>query len=772
MQAYLAFAIGLAVGFAASPAHAPYLALVVGLTAAAAALARAPTISARLAVTAVGVFAAWHADHTDARCRTRIMAGTDVLAVLETEVQPGDHVRAAAVVPCALDLSLGVARGRAPAGAFVRVRGLAWPAGRALRVPDATVTPLGPVARLPALRARAGRTLDRLFGRDAPLARALVIADARAIDPAVRDRYADAGIVHALAVSGLHVGIVAAAIELLLRATRLPRDRAALATTVAVAAYVALIGAPAAAVRAGVMLGAAAFARATQRCTSPWAVFALRAAAPLVDPHAILALGYQLSVAGMAALVAGRQSVGRLRELARAPAPLGREPVVVHLLRRVARAARRGWRATLLGELVVGAYAAVATAPLVAWHFGRVSLAGLAANLAAGPLLALIQPVLFLALLLAPAAPLAAFVADAARPLLRALDSVASLAAQVPGGVARSSPTLLGAACAGVAVVALLATASARRRRARWAVVGAAALAAGAWAHAAPNGSGDVELHAIDVGQGDAVALRTPHGRWVLFDAGRGGRGADAGARIVVPYLRRYGGDLVALVLSHPHADHVGGAASVIRRLHPAAIWDAGFALGSDTYRDVLTAARDAGARWHRARPGDSLAVDGVVLTVLAPDSAWTASLDDPNLASVVVSVRYGGVRFLLTGDAEAPEEHWLAERARADPTVAAALQADILKVAHHGSRTSTTPEFLALVRPRVAVMSVGAGNTYGHPSPEVVQRVRDAGAEVLRTDAEGAVVVRTDGRRVRVHTEAATWDVSKQSKGATTPTW
>jgi competence protein ComEC len=622
------------------------------------------------------------------------------------------------------------------------------------------------VAVLPAWRARAGRALDRLFGRDAALARALVIADARAIDASVRDRYADAGLVHALSVSGLHVAIIAAALELLLRAGRVSRAAAGPAATLAVGVYVALIGAPAPAVRAGVMLAASALARAVQRPTSPWAVFALGAAAPLVEPRAVLDLGYQLSVAGMAALVAGRQSVAELRRFARAPVPSRGEPRVRRALRQLARGARRGWRGTMLGEVVVGVYAAAATAPLVAWHFGRVSVVGVAANLAAGPLLALIQPALFLALLLAPTGPLGQFVADAARPLLRALDAVAWAAARLPGGVARSAPTALGAACAGAAALALLAAAAARRRRGRWALAGVGALAAAAWTHVAPAGGGEVELHAIDVGQGDALALRTPRGRWVLFDAGRGGRGSDAGGRVVVPYLRRRGGDVVALVLSHPHADHVGGAASVVRRLRPTAVWDAGFALGSDTYREVLTAAREAGARWHRVRPGDSLAVDGVVLTVLAPDSAWTAALDDPNLASVVVSARYGGVRFLLTGDAEAPEERWLARRARADPQVAAALRADVLKVAHHGSRTSTSPEFLALVRPRVALVSVGAGNSYGHPSPEVVWRMRAAGAEVLRTDAEGAIVVRTDGRRVRVQTSEGTWDAAEGVDG------
>jgi competence protein ComEC len=124
----------------------------------------------------------------------------------------------------------------------------------------------------------------------------------------------------------------------------------------------------------------------------------------------------------------------------------------------------------------------------------------------------------------------------------------------------------------------------------------------------------------------------------------------------------------------------------------------------------------------------------------------------------VVLSVRLGRVRFLLVGDAEAPEERWLLARAARDPGVAEALRADVLKVGHHGSATSTTAAFVAAVRPRLAVVSVGAGNTYGHPSAAVLTRLRAAGARVLRTDRVGAVVVATDGAAVTVEAGGERW--------------
>jgi competence protein ComEC len=266
------------------------------------------------------------------------------------------------------------------------------------------------------------------------------------------------------------------------------------------------------------------------------------------------------------------------------------------------------------------------------------------------------------------------------------------------------------------------------------------------------GGGGIVEMHMIDVGQGDALALRTPKGRWVLFDAGRSWIGGDAGRSAVVPYIRRRGGSVFAFVLSHPHSDHVGGGKSIIDALEPVEYWDAAYVAGSTPYRESLEAAARHRVAWHRVHPGDSVDIDGVKIRFLAPDSAWTASLSDPNEASAVALVQYGRVRFLMTGDAEAGEEEWMLAHN------AAGLSADVLKVGHHGSSTSSTDAFVAAVRPRVALVSVGAANTYGHPSIDVVRALGAAGAQVLRTDQLGSVVVRTDGRSLTVDAGGGQW--------------
>jgi len=155
--------------------------------------------------------------------------------------------------------------------------------------------------------------------------------------------------------------------------------------------------------------------------------------------------------------------------------------------------------------------------------------------------------------------------------------------------------------------------------------------------------------------------------------------------------------------------------------------------------------------------PGDAMTIDGVRIWFLAPDSAWTVGLTDPNLASTVTMIEYGVVRFLLVGDAELEEEEWLLR------TYPAGLRADVLKVAHHGSSTSSSDAFLAAVNPRAAIISVGARNRYGHPSNDVLRALLNAGAEVFRTDQQGTVVARTNGSRLEIEARGERWELDRE---------
>lgn len=739
----LAFAAGLLAGFSA-PLGWTIAAAGAGLGGAA--FRRDSRFAALALLFASGGLTATLSLQRDAACIDRARAASVWSVRLREDVGAERVVRGdLARTSCSIPMTLVVAAGHGRAGDVVSVRGEAFPSRRGLFVRDATIRyDAAPTAAasdlateaLVRVRADAGRRVTRLFGNDAAIARALLVADATGIPPDMRDRYADAGLVHMLSISGLHVAIIAAAMQLLFQLLRLGPRAALLGALIATIAYVAVIGAPAPALRSGVMLAVTAVSRLVQRPTSPWSALALGAWVPLADPRVILDLGYQLSVAGMAALVASGILARRL------------------LPERI-----DGWRRSLLRDFIASIVASAVTAPLVAWAFGRVSLVAPLSNLVAGPLLVLAQPMLFLALLLSPLEPVARFVADASHPLLWAFDRIAIAGAAVPFGALAVSPTLVTAMACGIASGALLMVCVARHPG-RAMATGVAALAVALWIPLLPTTRGELEIHMLDVGQGDAFALRTVRGRWVLVDAGRSWRGADAGRRTIVPYVRRRGGDVAAFILSHPHADHAGGAATVARTLSPRVYWDAAFAGGSESYAQSLAAARDRGIEWRRVHPGDSVVVDATVIRFLAPDSAWTSSLADPNEASTVALVRHGRVRFLFVGDAERAEERWLLEHAREQ------LRADVLKVGHHGSATSTSAAFLDAVRPGIALVSVGAGNSYGHPSDAVVGALRASGADVLRTDLLGTVVLRTDGRRLTISAHGETWPSSRPLAG------
>lgn len=628
-------------------------------------------------------------------------------------------------------------RGRFDWGSYCAILGAA-------AVIAVTTPPVGkptPEARkarpdlLTRVRLRAGRAIDNTFADDAALARALLIADQREIPTEMRDRYAAAGIIHMLSISGLHVAVIAAAVELLFQVARLSRRASLIGAFVVTIVYVAVIGAPPPAVRSATMLGVAIVSRLAQRPTSVWASWALGAFVPLTNPRTAVDVGYQLSVLGMCALVAAGQ-----------------------LWKRYFAEKLDGVKAKLGRELLTSLVACAITAPLVAWVFGRVSLIAPVANLVAAPIITLAQPILFLALVASPIALAGRFFAQAVHPLLFAFDWISFTAASIPLASITVGTTPVTAVLAAAAAICLI-FACVVRYPTRPGLSGLAIVAVMVVAPFFPHGvDRHVELDVLDVGQGDAILLRSDAGRWVVLDAGPAWRGGDAGRSNIMPFLLRRGGEVEAFVLSHPHTDHVGGAASVIAALHPRVYWDAAFAGGSEAYSASLLAAQRNHVQWQRVHPGDSIQVDGVTISFLAPDSTWTVALKDPNLSSTIALIKYGSVRFLLVGDAELPEEKWLVQH------YGAALRADVLKVAHHGSSTSSSDAFLGAVQPSLAVISVGAGNKYGHPNEDVLYALRRVGAEVLRTDQAGTITIRTDGQRIDVKTRTSEWELARKS--------
>ncbi|MDE2869346.1 MAG: ComEC/Rec2 family competence protein [Chloroflexota bacterium] len=252
----------------------------------------------------------------------------------------------------------------------------------------------------------------------------------------------------------------------------------------------------------------------------------------------------------------------------------------------------------------------------------------------------------------------------------------------------------------------------------------------------------ELELRVFDVGQGDAILLRFGDNA-LLVDAGPD---PETAREVLLPRLARLGVEgLDGLVLTHADADHIGGAADILRALPVATVWMASSSQDHPLLSVIEDAARRGGTWIEEPVDGQALGWHPAVSVQMNIATLSVASGD--NNQSMVLHVRYGESDFLLTGDIERAAERALVE-------AVSSLEVDVLKVAHHGASTSSSPEFLAAVKPQVAVISAGLGNAFNHPRDDVLRRLRAAGAHVYRTDLAGDVVVRTDGHEITVALE------------------
>jgi competence protein ComEC len=639
-----------------------------------------------------------------------------------------------------------------------------------------------PVARF-AMDLRAG-SLDRIARLyrgnqyQTSMMQAILLGQNYQLQRVWTEEYRNTGTFHTLVISGTHVAILAAFFLFLLRLCFVP-EFIALPLTVAAAWLYALVsGCGAPCVRSAAGLTLFTIGRYFFRQRRPLNLLAAVALGfLLLDPGQLFDASFQLTFLAVAFLgvfatplvqatsgprsraLAGLEDDGRDLHLAPAMAQFRVEMrLIVETVGRVFRLPPRGARLAVTVPLrvvfflyeitVISAVIQIGLALPMVVYFHRLGISGLSANALVVPVMGLAVPVGFAALFTG-----LAWVAHVGGWLLQISHAIVAWHASIePSLRIPTPPVWLGIAFPAALIAAAL-------TRGKW-WRAATGLAVGAllvlvvWQPFPPDvHPGQLEMTAIDVGQGDSILLVFPDGQRLLMDGGgipSFGQNArsqlDTGEDVVAPYLwerefRRI--DVVAL--SHAHADHIGGLPAVVGDFHPSELWT-GATPDDPLWQKLRRAAAANGVRITRLQAPAHFAFGGAEIEVLAPLADYVPGDTPKNNDSLVLRVRYGEHSFLLCGDVERPVERRMLQEDEIQLT-------DVLKVAHHGSRTSSTEEFLTAASPLFAVISVGFENSYGHPHRDVLQRLAEHRTAVYRTDRDGLVSIRTDGRRFFVDT-------------------
>ncbi len=573
--------------------------------------------------------------------------------------------------------------------------------------------------------------LDRstLSPLSASILTGLLVGERSDIPSEVLQYFSYSGTIHILSISGLHIVFITALLFGLFSFLRLRFSWRVYMTLICLGVYMGVADFIPSVVRAGIMTGVVLLGMLWQRRQNIInSLFVSLIIILFIQPVALFDIGLQLSFAAVLSIVLVY-------------------PKLENVCRRMGffTSGETSFFEKILALLLVSIAAQIGTIPFTAYYFYKIPLVALAANVLIVPLSSLVMGIGFVTAMAGTfSMALAQWFANVNDLLILLMVKLAEWSTKMPLAYTefyRMDLWSMLVFYAGLAYVLLWRNAAVRK----YGLMAAAILAVVLIWNPVINRNQALELYFLDVGQGDAAVIRTPHGKTVVIDAGDCSGNTDQGERVVAPFLWKMGVDRIDyMILTHPHDDHIGGADYLLKHFEIGQVIDPGQFYRSDVYLSILRQIRDKNISRLKVRAGDVLAIDNEVeLYFMHPRSPFvSAGARAPmntNNTSVVFQLRHRHVRALFMGDAEWPSLDNIS-------SYKAALRSDLLKVGHHGSWNGTTPDLISKVQPSYAVISCGEFNKFNHPSPAVVRDLTVSGSSVCRTDESGAVLFESDG--------------------------
>ena len=570
------------------------------------------------------------------------------------------------------------------------------------------------------------------LGEARSILRALLVGEKGTLDPELRDRFAKAGIIHVLAVSGLHVGFVLLILTVIFGFLRFPYTWRVALVIMGLVFYALLTESKPPVIRAVIMASVYLIGTVLERRANPLNLVGVAALIILLwKPLYLFDIGFQLSFTAILSIIYFYRKLNDI-------------PFIKVVYRKFQHYPLGRY---LISLFLVSISAQLGTLPLTAVYFNRIPLLSVFVNLIAIPMVGLVVAFGFVTVLFGLLHPwLAAVYGALNHEILTLFLKMITRIGDMPLAFAFvPTPGILHILIYFSIVLGLLDLYKKSIRRI-YAFILLFFLNILVWRAAVRNEASKLTWIQFDVGQGDAAILHMPRNRHILIDGGDRTPYFDNGERVIAPYLRRKGiRKIDAVLITHPHNDHIGGLLYILDNFQADQIITAGTPCESRMAQNLHQMISNKNIPASNINAPDTLSFPGTRLVFLSPDEKQKNQFYGGNLnnQSLVCHLFFGSTRFMFTGDIEKPIEDSLVRQGNP-------LKSDVLKVAHHGSQTSSSKNFLNTILPDYAVISVGEKNRFNHPSAVILERLRASGIKTLRTDLEGAILFKSNGKSIR----------------------